>query len=155
GRVREDVDDRADPDVDAGLLCSFAHRREPRVLTDVEVAAGQRPATAPGFHRAAHEEQPVVAEHGNSYGDLRVGVVDVATGGAVTAGDATDVAGGHRRPALRAEADMLGRRRHVSDGSAPSALSTLSGRAPRVRSYRSGSSAATTGGSVTRIRMTV
>src|SRR5207248_6566190 len=102
GRVREDVDDRADPDVDAGLLCSFAHRREPRVLTDVEVAAGQRPATAPGFHRAAHEEQPVVAEHGNSYGDLRVGVVDVATGGAVTAGDATDVAGGHRRPALRA-----------------------------------------------------
>jgi hypothetical protein len=76
-RIGEDVDHVADHNVDTGFLRGLSSRGVAGILAGVEETAGQCPPTASWVHRAAYQQQLVVAEDGDANGDLRVGVVDV------------------------------------------------------------------------------
>ena len=62
--VGVDADQAVEPDVDAGLLARFAHRRQAHVLAAVDVAAGEDPQPEAGLDGAPDQHDAAVRHAG-------------------------------------------------------------------------------------------
>ena len=82
-RIRVDVDEPVEPDVQAGFLARLADRGDGRQFPAVHVAAGKDPLAVARLDRPADQREPAapVRDHG-SRRHLRVQVDDVSATGA-------------------------------------------------------------------------